>query len=336
MRDKLQEPQTRQLADNVEDALAAQDAILNSLLDISRLESGALETRVRDFPLAPLLETLAREFGMLAHARGLRLDWVRTRAVVRSDEALLRRILQNFLSNALRYTPKGRIVLGCRRVEGGLRIEVHDTGPGIPEARQQEIFEEFRRLDDGMADDRGAGLGLAIVERIARLLGHRVDVRSSMGRGSCFSVLVPLGDSDAVAAPVIEAAAADDDQDLRDCTVWCVDDDPRVCEASRALLQRWSCRVELAAGASEALAAARPGAAPRLLLLVMRLGDINGPELYPQLVERWGSEPLVILVTAEQDETVRAIARQHDWGYLPKPVRPAALRALIMQMLLRQ
>jgi histidine kinase len=256
--------------------------------------------------------------------------------VVRSDEALLRRILQNFLSNALRYTPKGRILLGCRRVEGGLRIEVHDTGPGIPEARQQEIFEEFRRLDDGMADDRGAGLGLAIVERIARLLGHRVDVRSVVGRGSCFSVLVPLGDRNAVDAPAIESAAADDDQDLRGCTVWCVDDDPRVCEASRALLQRWSCRVELAAGASEALAAAQAGAAPRLLLLDMRLGDITGPELYPQLVERWGSEPIVILVTAEQDDTVRAIARQHDWGYLPKPVRPAALRALITQRLLRQ
>lgn len=336
LRDKLQEPQAQGLADNVEDALAAQDAILNSLLDISRLESGALETRVRDFALAPLLETLAREFGMLAHARGLRLDWVPTRAVVRSDEALLRRILQNFLSNALRYTPKGRIVLGCRRTEGGLRIEVHDTGPGIPEARQEEIFEEFRRLDDGLADDRGAGLGLAIVERIARLLGHRVGLRSSVGRGSCFSILVPFGNCSAVAAPVIEAATTDDDQDLRDCTVWCIDDDPRVCEASRALLQRWYCQVQFAAGAGEALTAAQPGAAPRLLLLDMRLGDTTGPELYPQLVERWGGEPIVILVTAEQDDAVRAIARQHDWGFLPKPVRPAALRALITQMLLRQ
>lgn len=337
LRGRLHDAATQEVADNVESALAAQDAILNSLLDISRLESGALETRVRDFALGPLLEALAREFGIIASAYGLRLDWVATRALVRSDEALLRRILQNFLSNAIRYTPRGRILLGCRRDGDRLRIEVHDTGRGIPQARQQEIFEEFRRLDGDVARERGAGLGLAIVDRIARLLDHRIGLRSAVGRGSVFSVTVPLlGTAPAAAAPAqpVTAEAADDSL-LAGCRVWCIDDDVRVCEATRTLLERWGCRVELAAGADAALAAARSGAAPEILLLDVLLGDITGPELYPQLAALWGSQPPAILVTAERDQALRDRARASGWGFLPKPVRPPALRALMTQMRLR-
>ncbi|EBK2086807.1 HAMP domain-containing histidine kinase, partial [Salmonella enterica subsp. enterica serovar Typhimurium] len=127
----LSDPAQQQTSDHIDAALAAQDAILNSLLDISRLESGSLQLRVRAFAISPLLETLAREFGIAAQSRGLQLGWVDTRAVVISDEALLRRILQNFLSNALRYTPQGRVLIGCRRAGDQLRIEVHDQGPGI-------------------------------------------------------------------------------------------------------------------------------------------------------------------------------------------------------------
>lgn len=337
LRGRLHDAATQEVADSVESALAAQDAILNSLLDISRLESGALETRVRNFALGPLLEALAREFGIIASAYGLRLDWVATHALVRSDEALLRRILQNFLSNAIRYTPRGRILLGCRRDGGRLRIEVHDTGRGIPEARQQEIFEEFRRLDGDVARERGAGLGLAIVDRVARLLDHRIGLRSAVGHGSVFSVTVPLmGTAPAVAASVQPVAAeAADDSLLAGCRVWCIDDDVRVCEATRTLLRRWGCRVELAAGADAALAAARTGAAPEILLLDVLLGDITGPELYPQLARLWGSEPPVILVTAERDQALHDRARASGWGFLSKPVRPPALRALMTQMRLR-
>ncbi len=176
LRGKLSDPAQQQTSDHIDAALAAQDAILNSLLDIARLESGSLPTRVQAFRLGPLLQTLAREFGIAAQSRGLVVDWVDTAAVVVSDEALLRRILQNFLSNALRYSERGRVLLGCRRREGLLWIEVHDQGPGIPDALQGEIFEEFRRLHDGQ--QRGAGLGLAIVDRIGRLLGHPIRLRS--------------------------------------------------------------------------------------------------------------------------------------------------------------
>jgi histidine kinase len=338
LRGRLPDADARQLADHVDNALVAQDAILNSLLDISRLEAGTLKTQVRDFALGPLLQALAHEFGIVAEDRGLRLDYVPTRAAVRSDETLLRRILQNFLSNALRYTPRGRVLLGCRRDGDNLRIEVHDQGPGIPEALQQEIFEEFRRLGDGVAQDRGAGLGLAIVERIGRLLGHRIGLRSQLGRGSVFTVTVPLGDAAAAARlqpPTAMASDNGDDPILHGCRVWCIDDDPRVCEASRALLERWACRVELAAGPEDALAAAQPGQAPELVLLDVRMGAHDGPALFARLCERWNAAPRVILVTAEPDPALRALAQERGWGFLSKPVRAPALRALMTQMLLR-
>ena len=337
LRGKQVDADTNEIAAHVDNALAAQDAILNSLLDIARLEAGTLHTQVRDFRLEPLLETLSREFGIVADGRGLRLRRVATRAVVRSDEALLRRILQNFLSNAIRYTPRGRILIGCRRDGDGVRVEVHDQGPGIPESLQKEIFEEFRRLDDGVANDRGAGLGLAIVERIGRLLDHPIGLRSRLGRGSVFSVRLPRGTLDVATAVTTPAAPdADDGSLLRGCRVWCVDDDPRVCEATRALLQRWECRVELAAGGDAALAAAAPGRAPDLLLLDVRMTGMNGPELYPHLCDRWQAQPPVILVTAERSDALRAHAQANGWGFLSKPVRPPALRALMMQMLLRR
>lgn len=328
---------SRQIADHVDAALAAQDGILNSLLDISRLESRTLQTHVHDFALGPLLDTLAREFGIVAESRGLRLDRVATNAVVRSDPALLRRILQNFLSNAIRYTRRGRILIGCRRDGGQLRIEVHDQGPGIPESLQQEIFEEFRRLDDGVANERGAGLGLAIVERIGRLLGHRIGLRSRLGHGSVFSVSLPLGDPlAAVAAAPDGVVEHEEDLPLRHCRVWCIDDDPRVCEATRTLLQRWGCDVELADGPEVALATARPGHAPDLVLLDVRMGQQHGPQVQARLEQIWQRQPTVILVTAEPDQALRALAQDRGWGFLSKPVRPPALRALITQLLLRR
>jgi histidine kinase len=328
----------RELSEHVDAALAAQDAILTSLLDISRLESGALQTQVQAFALSPLLETLAREFGIAADSRGLQLRWVDTRAVVVSDEALLRRILQNFLSNALRYTPRGRVLLGCRRVGNQLRIEVHDQGPGIPESLQGEIFEEFRRLDDGVEQERGAGLGLAIVERIGRLLGHGIHLRSTLGRGSVFAVSVPLGDAASIPAPTpVPAVSADagDDSPLRHCRVWSIDDDPRVCAATRALLERWGCAVELADGPQAALEIASALNVPQLLLLDVRMGQWHGPDLYDALCDLWQARPPVILVTAERDDALKAQAVENGWGFLSKPVRPPALRALMTQVLVR-
>jgi len=332
----------RHAVDSIDGALAAQDAILGSLLDISRMESGQFDVHIHDVALGPLLQVLGHNFGVLAESQGLQLTCVPTRAVVRTDENLLRRILQNFVSNAIRYTRQGRIVVGCRRVKrvagDHLRIEVHDQGPGIPEALQREIFEEFRRLDEGRADDRGAGLGLAIVERLGRLLGHEIGLRSQLGRGSVFWVCVPLGDAAAVAPAPAPATAqqSSDETPLLGTSAWVIEDDNPTCDATRALLERWGCTVPLAGGAPEALAAAQPGQAPWLVLLDVHLGPAHhGPDVFAQLCERWGQTPAVILVTAERDATLRRQAAERGWGFLAKPVRAPALRALMSETLLR-
>ncbi|RZJ12218.1 MAG: response regulator [Acidovorax sp.] len=348
LRSHLEGDAERRTVDSIDGALASQDAILSSLLDISRMESGQLDVHIRDVALGPVLQVLAHNFGVLAESQGLKLSCVPTRAVVRTDENLLRRILQNFVSNAIRYSRRGRIVVGCRRVAGyggdQLRIEVHDQGPGIPEALQREIFEEFRRLDEGRADDRGAGLGLAIVERLGRVLGHEIGLRSQLGRGSVFWVCVPLGDPAAVqlqhppppvAAPAIALQPADD-APLHGSSAWVIEDDGPTCAATRALLERWGCQVPLAGGAPEALAHAQPGQAPQLVLLDVHLGPTHhGPDVYTALCERWGQAPSVILVTAERDATLRRQAAERGWGFLAKPVRAPALRALMSQTLLR-
>lgn len=328
----------RHAVDSIDGALTAQDAILNSLLDISRMESGQFDVHIHDVALGPLLQVLGHNFGVLAESQGLKLRCVPTRAVVRTDDNLLRRILQNFVSNAIRYSRRGRIVVGCRRVGDHLRIEVHDQGPGIPEALQREIFEEFRRLDEGRADDRGAGLGLAIVERLGRLLGHEIGLRSQLGRGSVFWVCVPLGNPAAAqqAAPPATTHQPSDDAPLQGSSAWVIDDDGPTCAATQALLQRWGCTVSLTAGAPEALAAAQPGQAPQLVLLDVHLGaGLHGPEVFAQLCQRWGQTPAVILVTAERDATLRRQAAERGWGFLAKPVRSPALRALMSQTLLR-
>ena len=327
----------RHVADSIDAALASQDAILTSMLDIARMESGKVETHVRDFALDSLLHVVHNNFAMLAESEGLKL---RTRAgsyVVRSDEALLRRILQNFVSNAIRYTRKGQILVGCRRMGQHVRIEVHDQGPGIPESLQKEIFEEFRRLDEGHADDRGTGLGLAIVERLGKLLGHEVGLHSTLGKGSVFWVKVPLGDAKALQPAVRPSAPTrQDDAPLQGGVAWYIDDDPQTCSATRALLERWGCEVPYAGGPHDALAIANAHDVPQLLLLDVHLGnDLYGPELYNRLCEQWGQTPPVILVTAERDASLRRQAAERGWGFLAKPVRPPALRALMSQTLLR-
>src|ERR1700730_11027449 len=194
--------QSAPLIGQAEAALGAAESLLGGLLDISRLDAGAQDAHVEHFPLAQVVAPLAAEFTVLARERGLRLRTANCDHTVFSDPQLLRRVLQNFLSNSIRYTRRGRVLLGCRRRGNTLCIEVWDSGRGIPEEKQKEIFEEFRRLDDyDDGQERGLGLGLAIADRIARMLGPRLSVRSWPGRGSVFAISVPVGDKAAVSLP---------------------------------------------------------------------------------------------------------------------------------------
>ncbi|MEI2454205.1 hybrid sensor histidine kinase/response regulator [Lysobacter firmicutimachus] len=333
------DPDSRELADRIEAALTAQDDILSSLLDISRLESGALEVRRGALPLARVFDAIEGQFRILAESHGLRLHCIASSAIVDSDEVLLRRIVQNFLSNALQFTPRaGRIVLGARRLRDGVRIEIWDTGPGIPEAKRELIFEEFQRLDVGVeAPARGAGLGLAIVRRVAQLLDHRIAVRSWPGRGSVFSVEVPYArqaPAEAAAMPA-SAAAPEPNSALHGRRVWVVDDDPHSRQAAQGLLADWGCAVEAAGSAAEARARAVGAPMPEVLLLDYRLGESTGFELAAQLEALWQRLPPVVLMSADADPGLRPRASERGWHFLPKPLKPAALRALAMRLLAR-
>jgi CheY-like chemotaxis protein len=308
-------------------ALESAEDLLGGLLDISRLDAGGLAAQPVDLPLQPLLDGLAREAGVMAEAKGLSLRCVPTSAWVRSDPQLLRRVLQNFLANAVRYTPRGGIVLGVRRRGAeSLAIEVWDSGIGIAREQQRLVFEEFRRLQRG---GQGLGLGLAIADRLARLLDAPLALRSRPGRGSVFSITVPrvaARSTPAVTAPVPAAAAAD--LPLR---VLVVDNDTVVLEATRQLLESWGATVRTAATPDEALRAAA-ALSPQAWVLDFHLDDgATGDALHQALSlrhPRGGG----IIVSADHGETVRQAVLAVGATPLTKPLKPLRLKSLLAAM----
>jgi Na+/proline symporter/CheY-like chemotaxis protein/nitrogen-specific signal transduction histidine kinase len=310
---------------NVEGALDSAEGLLSSLLDISRLDAGGMSPKVQPFRVDELLHGLAAEFRVLAAQKGLRLDCVASRAWLRSDPVLLRRVLQNFLSNAVRYTEGGRILLGCRREAGQLRIEVWDTGMGIAEADQGLVFEEFRRLGSG---GQGLGLGLSIAERVSGLLGHRLALRSWPGRGSVFSILVPRASPQALAAQLDPAP----DEPARRRRVLVVDNDAEVLRAMQSLLSGWQCDVLAARGAEEALALLATNPVELFLLDYHLDAGQTGLRLRERLVAAVGERPSII-ITADHGEQLRAAVLAAGCHLLHKPVKPLALKSLMSRLL---
>ncbi|WP_417568587.1 NahK/ErcS family hybrid sensor histidine kinase/response regulator [Marinobacterium aestuariivivens] len=244
---------THQLVRNLDGSLKAAEELITTILDISKLDAGALEPNITDFSISAMLTNLSTEFSLLAGEKGLGLRWRDSQQVVRSDQALLRRILQNFLSNAIRYTQHGKVLLGTRRRGDRLRLEVWDTGVGIAPDKLGEVFEEFRRIDNPKHSQvKGLGLGLAITERIARMLGHRIEVRSWPGRGTVFSVEVPLGDPAKAVKQKAEQRGWIRSKGLNGVRVLVIDNEPKILEGMRALLGGWSCEPITALSVGEA------------------------------------------------------------------------------------
>jgi CheY-like chemotaxis protein/anti-sigma regulatory factor (Ser/Thr protein kinase) len=283
-----------------------------------------------------ILRQLEVEFTPLAHSKGLRLDFVHCSMAVQSDRRLLRRLLQNLVSNAIKYTLEGRVLVGCRRHNGQLRIDVYDTGIGIPESKQQAIFQEFHRLDQGAKVARGLGLGLSIVERIARVLNHKVEVNSTVDRGSHFSIEVPLASTVPQHAPRRTAAEVDRSQ-LNGIEVVCIDNDTAILVGMDMVLTGWGCRVVTATNLTAAIDAIdATGFTPRALLIDYHLDEGNGIEAIAALRQRYGADLTAILITADRSPDVREQARVHGVLLLNKPVKPAALRALITQVRIKR
>ena len=320
----------RRLVDNIDASLEAVEEILGALLDMSRLDTGALRPEFASFRVDELMRQIELEFSPLATSKGIDLVIVPCTLVVRSDRRLLRRLIQNLVSNAIKYTPEGRVLVGCRRQGADLRIDVYDTGVGIPQSKWRDIFIEFHRLDQGAKIARGLGLGLSIVERVARVLDCPIGLKSESGRGSHFTVTVPLSNEAPVELLARESARVDPSQ-LAGITALCVDNEPSVLDGMETLLRGWGCEVIKAPDLAFALAAISESATtPNGLLVDYHLDDGNGIEAIVALRRRYGDLP-AILITADRSPTVREQAREENVQVLHKPIKPAALRALLAQ-----
>lgn len=318
----------RGLAHQIRDSADSLTGMFDELLDLSRLESGSVEARLTEFPLGPLLEQLAAELAPDAAAKGIALDVVKTSAVVRSDPLLLRRILQNLLVNALRHTEQGRVLVGCRRRGKLLRVEVWDTGPGIPEGKRAEIFREFTQLDQKRRSE-GLGLGLAIVEKLARLLDCQVELESIVGKGSMFRVSVPLcvrGETVRAAEARAPVAGA-----LAGRMVVVIDDDLHILAAMRVLLEGWGCDLVLARSAQDALEGlAQRGREPDVIVADYSLEDgATGVDAIDVLRKAHGARTPGVIITGETDRGVIEHVRAAGLAHLTKPIPPARLRAAL-------
>jgi Na+/proline symporter/CheY-like chemotaxis protein len=326
----------RRLVDNVDASLEAVEEIIAALLDISRLDAGAMKPEFGSFRIDELFRQLAVEFAPIAEQKGLSLTFVPTALAIHSDRRLLRRLLQNLISNAIKYTAKGGVVIGCRRRGKKLSLEVHDTGPGIPQAKQRIIFQEFQRLEQGAKVARGLGLGLSIVERIARVLEHKLTVKSKVGRGSTFAVTVPI----APALPAVAPGPAPSPlpaAPLDGLTVLAIDNEPKILHGMEALLSGWGCRTLIADGwpaTHEVLNASQTP--PDVVIVDYHLDEGNGLDVVTQLRWRFGASLPAILITADRSPEVRDRAQAKSVHLLNKPVRPAALRALLAQWRVRK
>ncbi len=331
---KVQTDEQKRLVGDLEGCLDTAEGLLSDLLDISKLDAGVVTIDPAEWPLGALLDELDKEFTLQAILRGLELRVRRTRCVVRTDRKLLRRVLQNYLSNALRYTSSGRVLLGLRRRRDAVRVEVWDTGAGVPEAQQARVFEEFFRGGGraGRRDGEGFGLGLAIVERVARVLGHHIGMRSWPGRGSVFWIELPSVDS---AAGVVNAAVEmAPSGDLGGMQVLCVDNEPAALRGLASLLESWGCRTLALPGIGPLPASpGLDGFEPDVLIVDFHLDDgTTGIELIRYLRETHGVEVPAVVVSADPSDVVRESVESAGCLFLRKPLKPLQLRSVMRRL----
>lgn len=328
--------ETRHLIGNLEASVRAMQDLLDALLDISRLDADAVRVQLQPVPLASLFEQLRGALMPVATDKGLRLR-VRDSALwVQSAPTLLHRILLNLVSNALRYTGHGGVLVGCRRSRGGshLWIEVWDTGVGIPEEHQQDIFREFYQIGNPERDrSKGLGLGLNIVDRTARLLGHELKLCSVPGHGTRFRLelpLAPAGDLQALMAAAEQPQQVDDVRGLR---ILVIEDDRQSAQALRGLLDSWGCVVAVVEGLQGALTVVNGGFVPDLLLSDFRLrAGESGMQTLHSLRTQLGRPLPACLMSGDTDPELIQACREAGLPLLHKPVRPAKLRTLIRRL----
>ena len=334
---KIKDEGALKLVARLDETLSAMAGMLNTLLDINQLEAGIVRAETLGFPINDLLDRLRTEFAYHAEARSLGWRVVSSSVAVHSDPRLLEQMLRNLLSNAMKYTAQGKVLLGCRRRGDKLRIEVWDTGPGIEAGQLQRIFEEFHQLDNPARErSRGLGLGLAIVQRLGDLLGHRIDVRSRPGKGSVFAIDVPLGQAEPVRRPWLRQLGTEQGPH-RSGTILVVEDEPAVRETLELLLDSEGHRTVTAAEGKTALElVGRQALQPDLVIVDYNMpNDLNGLQVIAGLQKMLHREiPAIVLTGDISTDAFREIARQGR-THLHKPVRAKELMRLVQQLLVK-
>lgn len=315
-------------ARNIESSLESVEAILGAVLDISRLDSGALAPVETHFRLDGLLAQIATDFRPMAREKGLDMKIVPTSIVVETDRNLLRRLIQNLVSNAVKYTRRGCVLIGVRRRGHLAEIQVFDTGIGIPAAELNLVFREFIRLEAGAREAEGLGLGLSIVDRIARVLRVELQIDSGRGKGTRFSVILPISEAIVPVVTTRTGAVAGPSAALDGLRVLCIDNDASILDGMRLLLEGWGCEVWSALGSNALPRMERPD----LVLADYHLDRETGIEAIGRLRSRWGARLPAVLVTADRSNDLRAAAEAIDAMILNKPVKPAALRAMLTRI----
>jgi two-component system, chemotaxis family, CheB/CheR fusion protein len=331
---RVRDEDTLKLVHRLDETVAAMSSMLDKLLDINQLEAGVVCPAIVNFSIKDLLEELRTEFTYHTSATGL--DWrvILSSLTVKSDRRLLEQIIRNLLSNAVKYTTAGKLLLGCRRRADKLRIEVWDTGPGIPELELKAIFEEFHQLDNPARQrSKGLGLGLAIVKRLADLLGHKIDVRSRVGAGSVFAIEVPLGRAGAADLPILSKTETQVSRPSRG-TILIVEDDPAVLDMLQLLFDDEGHRTVTAADGHKALELAAHGTVPDLIVADYNLPKgFNGLKVIAGVQKRLRHTiPAIILTGDISSDSLREIAR-HGCVHLNKPVRAKELTRLAQRLL---
>ncbi|HCL64877.1 MAG TPA: hybrid sensor histidine kinase/response regulator [Rhizobium sp.] len=332
--ERLGDSDNSPLVRNIDSALESVETILGAVLDISRLDTGAMKPRLASVPLQELLERIETDFQPIAREKNLKLVVMPTSLKVRSDPNLLRRLVQNLVSNAIKYTPSGKVLVGARRKGEDVIIQVTDSGIGIPTSKFRTVFKEFARLDEGVKTASGLGLGLSIVDRIARVLNHPVQLSSKKGKGTSFRVVMPLDQSEPSKATVSGIQVADKAAlPLNGFSVLCIDNEPNILEGMALLISGWGCSVECAGSIAELdeIVAAKNGP-PDLIIADYHLGDGSGIGAILRLRALYEADIPALLITADRTAEVRAEAEKQNIGLQHKPVRPAALRAYITQV----
>lgn len=308
------------------DSINASETLIATLLDIARLDQGELVPNIESISLLALLTPLVDEFGMAAQQKGLQLNAKIQDHWVKADRTHLLRIVQNLLSNAVKYTDNGKILLTAKKLGRQVIIRVRDTGPGISVSEQEKIFNDFYRIDSHQKT--GVGLGLGVVQRLSALLNSRVEVESHLGRGSCFSISLPICEAQKTSS----ATSVAKNLGFSQLPVLVVDDKPENIDAMQTLLQKWQVQMYAANNVQSALAQVKQHK-PKVLLVDYHLNDsLNGLELIKQIRDHEKSNIPSALVTASQEAELIRTCKSQNVSYLSKPVKPAKLRALLKSL----